>query len=66
MLAEELDIQVFVTSHSSDCLKAFTKSNINNQGLLIRLEQRQTGVVPVLYTDNTDILFATENDIELR
>ncbi len=66
MLAEELNIQVFVTSHSSDCLKTFTKSNINDQGLLIRLEQRKSGIVPVCYKDNQDIIFAAENNIELR
>ena len=45
MLAEELDIQAFVTSHSSDCLKAFTKANNKEMGMLIRLEQRKAGVL---------------------
>ena len=66
MLAEELDIQVFVTSHSSDCLKAFTKANNKEMGMLIRLEQRKAGVLPVCYIDNNDIAFASENSIELR
>lgn len=66
MLAEELNIQVFVTSHSSDCLKSFSKANSNEQGMLIRLEQRKSGIIPVCYTDNNDIVFASENNIELR
>ena len=66
MLAEELNIQVFVTSHSSDCLKTFSKANINEQGMLIRLEQRKSGIIPVCYSDNKDITFASENNIELR
>ena len=66
MLAEELNIQVFVTSHSSDCLKSFSKANVNEQGMLIRLEQRKSGIIPVCYTDNKDIAFASDNNIELR
>lgn len=66
MLAEELNIQVFVTSHSSDCLKTFSKTNTKEQGMLIRLEQRKSGITPVCYTDNKDIAFASENSIELR
>lgn len=66
MLANELNIQVFVTSHSSDCLKTFSKANVKEQGLLIRLEQRKSGMVPVFYTNTSDIDFASENNIELR
>ena len=66
LLAEELNVQVFVTSHSFDCLKAFAETNVSEQGMLIRLEQRNSGIEPVCYTANNDILFAAENDIELR
>ena len=66
MLAEQLDIQVFVTTHSSDCLNAFSKVNADGQGMLIRLEQRKNMVAPVCYIDNQDIAFAAENNIELR
>lgn len=65
-LAEEQNVQVFVTSHSYDCLKAFAEANVSKQGMLIRLEQRTTGIEPVCYMDNYDIMFAAENDIELR
>jgi len=66
LLAEELNVQVFVTSHSFDCLKAFADANVSEQGMLIRLEQRSSGIEPVCYTENKDIMFAAENDIELR
>lgn len=66
LLAEELNVQVFVTSHSFDCLKAFAETNVSEQGMLIRLEQRGSGIEPVCYTENKDIIFAAENDIELR
>lgn len=66
MLAEELNVQVFVTSHSFDCLKAFAETNLSDHGMLIRLEQRNSRIEPVCYTENKDILFAAENDIELR
>lgn len=66
LLAEELNVQVFVTSHSYDCFKSFAEANVSGQGMLIRLEQRNSGIEPVCYLDNNDILFAAENDIELR
>lgn len=66
MLAEQLDVQVFVTTHSSDCLNAFSKVNVEGKGMLIRLEQRKNMIVPVCYFDNGDIAFAAENNIELR
>lgn len=66
MLAKQLDVQVFVTTHSSDCLNAFSKVNVEGQGMLIRLERRQNEIVPVCYTDNGDIAFAADNNIELR
>ena len=66
MLSEKLNIQVIVTSHSSDCLRSFAKVNVTGDGMLIRLEERKAGIFPVCYTDNDDIEFAADNDIELR
>lgn len=47
MLSEKLDIQVFVTSHSNDCLNSFVKTNTNGQGMVIRLEKRKERIVAV-------------------
>lgn len=65
-LAEELNVQVFVTTHSSDSVRSFGLVNQKEQGLLIRLEQRTSGIVSVGYEDNSEIVFAAENQIELR
>lgn len=65
MLAEKLNIQVFATSHSSDCIASFANAN-NGNGQLIRLEERNQEIIPVLYKNNDDILYASEHYIELR
>lgn len=66
MLAEKLDIQVFVTSHSNDCIRSFTKANTNGFGQLIRLTDRNGVIVATTYSNNDDIKFAIENDLEIR
>ena len=66
LLADELNVQVFVTSHSTDCLRTFSQTNTNEKGMLIRLEQRRSGIVPVCYENNDDIRYAAMNNIELR
>ena len=66
MLAEKLDVQVFVTSHSNDCIRGFTKANTNGLGQLIRLTDRSGVIVATTYPNNDDIKFAIENDLEIR
>lgn len=66
MLSEKLDIQVFVTSHSNDCINSFVRTNTNEQGMLIRLEKRNERIVAVEYEDNEELKFAAENNIEMR
>ena len=66
MLSEKLDIQVFVTSHSNDCVNSFARVNTNGQGMLIRLENRNGRIVSVEYEDNNELLFATNNNVEIR
>lgn len=66
-LAKELDVQVFATTHSMDCLRSFAQVNDSGDGLLIRLDARQNGdIVPQYYSDSEDIRFAVESQIELR
>ena len=66
-LAKELDVQIFATTHSMDCLRSFAQVNANGDGLLIRLDVRQNGdIVPQYYSDSEDIRFAVEIQIELR
>ena len=66
MLAEELDIQVFVTTHSNDCVNSFARVNAKNEGMVIRLEERRGNVISVSYTNNEELIFATTNNIEIR
>ena len=66
-LANELNVQVFATTHSMDCLRSFAQVNTNGGGLLIRLDARQNGdIVPQYYSDPEDIRFAVDSQIELR
>lgn len=66
MLAEKLNIQVFVTTHSSDCLKSFARANKNGTGRIIRLTMRDDNVMPTVYSNNEDIQFVIDNSIEIR
>lgn len=66
-LARELDVQVFATTHSMDCLKSFAQVNNGKEGLLIRLDARSDGeIVPQYYSDPDDVRFAVDSQIELR
>lgn len=66
MLADELDIQVFATSHSNDCVHSFARVNTSNKGMVIRLEERKENFRAVSYEDNEELKFATANNIEIR
>ena len=65
-LSEKLNIQVFATSHSRDCIESFANQNDSHSGLLIRIENRGEMIVPVQYVNTDDILFAINKDIEIR
>ncbi len=65
-LAEKLNIQVFVTSHSQDCINSFVKENNEGKGIVIRLEKRHDEIVPVIYDDNEKLNFIVNNFIEIR
>lgn len=66
-LAHELDVQVFATTHSVDCLRSFAEASNSGDGLLIRLDARQNGsIVPQYYLNPEDIRYAVETQIELR
>ena len=65
-LSETLNIQVFATSHSRDCIEGFANQNKTQAGLLVRMETRGETIVPVQYVNKDDILFAIKKDIEIR
>lgn len=68
-LAEKLNVQVFATTHSRDCIEAFAQvvnqDHFLGQGKLIRLEN-EDGVIREVSFDNIDLKIAKDNDIELR
>lgn len=65
-LSDRLNIQVFATTHSNDCIKSFIEADRTNNGRLIRLEQRGDSVVAVSYNDSERLSFAVDHDIEIR
>ena len=67
-LAQQLNIQVFATTHSNDCIKSFLSATQNNRNLsrLIRLEQRKSGEVAVMYDEADELDYINFNNIETR
>ena len=68
-LSQKLNIQVFVTTHSEDCIAGF-ENVLNNpenslEGKLIRLDNNN-GVIKQVEFDAKDLKIATDNDIEIR
>jgi len=66
MLSEKLNVQVFVTTHSNDCIKSFAKINKKGVGQLIRLVNQKGDIVPTIFDNIDDLRFASDNSVELR
>lgn len=66
-VAYHLNVQVFATTHSWDCIEAFQQAaqEHKEEGLLIRLEQRQSNIVATLF-DERRLGIAAREDIEVR
>lgn len=64
-LSQDLDIQVFATTHSNDCLKSFVSSGANRDGLVTRLESKN-GSVYAVPMDSDRFEFALENNFDVR
>ncbi len=67
-VAHRLNVQVFATSHSWDCIEAFQSaaaSNTEEEGILVRLEMQDGEVVPVTF-DERMLSIATREHIEVR
>jgi AAA15 family ATPase/GTPase len=68
-LSQKLKIQVFITTHSEDCIIGFENilNNTNNSfdGKLIRLDN-DNGVIKQVEFDAKELKIATDNDIEIR
>jgi AAA15 family ATPase/GTPase len=70
-LAKTLDIQVFATTHSWDCIEAFTHAAESTQdnAMLIKISQglgeNQDAVISTIY-EKDDLMHLTQADVELR
>jgi len=72
-MAEKLDIQVFATTHSWDCIESFTKVAIENEtteGVLFRMgrsaKTSNKGQVIATVYDKERLYNITQADIEVR
>jgi hypothetical protein len=67
-VARRLNVQVFATTHSWDCIEAFqqaARADHQEEGFLIRLESKQGTIVPTIY-DEHRLSIATQEHIEVR
>jgi predicted ATPase len=67
-VAHRLNVQVFATSHSWDCIEAFQQAadaNKDEEGVLVRLET-QDGEVAAVTFDERMLNIATREHIEVR
>jgi AAA15 family ATPase/GTPase len=67
-VARHLNVQVFATTHSWDCVEAFQKAaqeDTQNEGVLIRLESKKDKIVATLF-DERRLGIATREQIEVR
>jgi AAA15 family ATPase/GTPase len=68
-LAKEWNVQVFATTHSLDCVKAFQQAaaeDQNEEAMLIRLARRKNGQIRAVPYDEEELSIATEQNIEVR
>lgn len=65
--ARNLNVQVFATTHSWDCIEAFQKAAEESQedGLLIRLAERKGEIISDVFSEE-ELGIATKGQIELR
>lgn len=66
--ARRLNVQVFATTHSWDCIEGFQQASQavgNGDGLLIRLESKQEGINATLFDERRSGIAAREQ-IEVR
>jgi len=66
-LARDLQVQVFATSHSWDCIKAFQMAAAESpeNGVLVRLTRKGEKIIPTVFGEE-ELYIATRDQIELR
>jgi AAA15 family ATPase/GTPase len=66
--AKDLNVQVFATTHSKDCIEAFTQSAVDDEesdGMLIRLERKDDKIKAFTF-DEDELETISRRDIEVR
>lgn len=66
-LAKELNVQVFATSHSWDCIEGFQAAAIESpqDGVLVRITKRENTVVPTIFSED-ELAIVARDRIEVR
>jgi AAA15 family ATPase/GTPase len=68
-LSQKLDIQVFATTHSEDCIRSFenvlNRSTDFHDGKLVRLDN-ENGIIKQVEFNAKELQIATEQNIEIR
>ncbi len=67
-LARRLNVQVFATTHSWDCIEGFLQATLEDrqeEGILIRLGRKKEDIVATLYDEN-ELAIVTRDQIEVR
>ncbi len=66
--AQQYNVQVLATTHSFDCIRAFTRAVHDNEeakGILVRLDKREGQVRTVEYSKE-HLEIAVDQNIEVR
>lgn len=68
-MARRLNVQVFATTHSQDCIKAFLEvaqeDSHDGEGLFMRLQERKGEISTVIYSID-ELSFAVDKELEVR
>jgi hypothetical protein len=67
-IANSLNVQIFATTHSWDCISAFQQvaNDHSEEGMLIRLSKNERGFVKPTLFDERKLSIATREQIEVR
>lgn len=69
-LSKKLNIQVFATTHSNDCINSFTEvlqeSNNASIGSYYRIQKRKSGRIELVEYNAEELSSVSEHDIEIR
>lgn len=66
-LAKKYNVQVFASTHSNDCIKAFAEADSKGEdALVMRLEREKDSVSAVYYRNMADVLYGLKRGAEGR